>query len=76
MQVIVSFDGKNSQALALLQYIKTLDFISVSEKSELLTSEQKIAIDEGLQDVADGNTFEHYSVLKQTKEKYPHLFLK
>ena len=46
------------------------------KKVHLLSLSQKKAIDEALKDVANGNVHSHEAVMAQTRERYPHLFVK
>jgi len=74
MQLTLNIDPLNSKAIALLNYIRTLDFISFDEKKINLSEIQKGAIEEGLKALHEGKSLEHSEVLKKTKKKYPNLF--
>ena len=73
MQLTINIDPTNAKALALLNYIKTLDFITF-EESQDLTDAQKSAIDKGLEALEQGKSFTHSEVMRETKERYPNLF--
>lgn len=73
MRLII--DIKDSKAEAFLNFIKSLDFISVNKEDEyILTDEQKKAIDKGLNDIEQGNVFSHEEVLLELKHKHPKYF--
>jgi len=74
MKITLDIDVSNTKALALLNYIRTLDFISISEDKLILTDEQKQDIDVGLQDIKNKQTTSHEDVINQTKKRYPKLF--
>ena len=71
MKVTLNIDSSNSQALALLNYLNTLDFVSTEEN---LSERQKEAINIGLQDIQKNKTTSYNDVIKETKKKYPQLF--
>ena len=73
MIVTLDIDTSDSKALALLNYIRTLDFISIGEKTEI-SPEQKKAIDKGLEQLMEGNGIAHSDVMKETEQRYPQLF--
>lgn len=73
MQLTINIDPTNEKALALLNYIRTLDFITLEEK-QTLTDAQKRVIDEGLKSLEQGKSYTHSEVMKETKERYPNLF--
>jgi hypothetical protein len=72
MKLTIDIDLSNNKALALLNYIKTLDFINIEESK--LTSEQKKAIDSALTSVKKGKTVSHNSVMNDTRKRFPQLF--
>ena len=74
MKITLDIDTSDSKALALLNYIRTLDFISIGEKVETITPEQKKAIDVGIEQLEKGNGMLHSEVMKETKNRYPQLF--
>ena len=73
MQLTINIDLSNAKALALLNYIRTLDFVNVEEDA-VLTTEQKKAIDIGLESLKDGKGIKHDDVMKDTKNRYHNLF--
>ena len=73
MQLTLNIDLSNAKALALLNYIRTLDFVNVEEDA-VLTTEQKKAIDIGLESLKDGKGIKHDDVMKDTKNRYHNLF--
>ena len=74
MQLTINIDTSNHQAIALLNYIRTLDFVSFNDKKIKLSDIQKEALNEGLKDLHESKSLEHSEVLKETKKKYPTLF--
>ncbi len=74
MKITLDIDTSDLKAVALLNYIRTLDFISIGEKTGTLTSEQTKAIDKGLEQLEKGDGLAHSKVMKQTKQRYPQLF--
>jgi PHD/YefM family antitoxin component YafN of YafNO toxin-antitoxin module len=46
----------------------------VKENPFSLSPEQKTAIDEALDDVANGRVHSHHSVMEETKKRFPRLF--
>ena len=74
MKITLDFDITNAKAMALLNYLKTLDFISISEDKVKLTNDQKQAIDIGLHDVGSNKTTSQQEVVNETRERYPKLF--
>mgnify|MGYP003406124694 CR=1 FL=1 len=46
----------------------------IEETPFSLSLEQKKAIDEALDDVANGRVHSHQSVMEETKKRFPHLF--
>lgn len=68
-------DINDNKADAFLNFIKSLDFISVNNEDEIsLTDEQKNAIDLGLNDFEQGNVFSHEEVLLELKNKHSKYF--
>jgi len=74
MKITIDFDLSDSKALALLNYIRTLDFITIKEIPDELYSYQKQAIDKGIEQLDEGQKITHEQVLKESKERYPNLF--
>jgi PHD/YefM family antitoxin component YafN of YafNO toxin-antitoxin module len=46
----------------------------IDKEVSLLSAAQKKAIDEALDDVANGRVHSHESVREETKKRFPHLF--
>jgi PHD/YefM family antitoxin component YafN of YafNO toxin-antitoxin module len=46
----------------------------ISKEISLLSPAQKKAIDEALEDVANGRVHSHQYVMEETKKRFPHLF--
>ena len=74
MQLTLNIDISNAKALALLNYIRTLDFVSIGENQDL-TDNQKQAIDFGIASLENGKYTKHTDVLNETKLRYPNLFV-
>ena len=73
MQLTLNIDLSNNKALAWLNYMKTLEFISFTEEIRL-SEIQKQAIDIGIDAINQGKTYEHKDVMEATKKRYPNLF--
>ena len=55
----ITISENSSKALALLNYLKTLDFISITEAKDWyneLSPEQIKSVNKGLEDLKNGNT--------------------
>ena len=74
MRIILDIDITNVKALALLNYIRTLDFIAIKENKNILTNEQKQAIDKSIEQLKNGESFTHDQVMNETKQRYHNLF--
>ncbi|HBX51793.1 MAG: hypothetical protein A2275_18185 [Bacteroidetes bacterium RIFOXYA12_FULL_35_11] len=74
MQITLNIDLANQNAIALLNYIQTLDFIKIENEKVMLTEAQKTAINEGLKALKNGKSMEHSQVMEETKKRYPNLF--
>lgn len=72
-QLIVKLDMSHSKAQALLNYIKTLDFVSFEDKY-VLSDVEKNAIDEGISSLDNGEKLKHKDVMNNMKKRYPNLF--
>lgn len=48
----------------------------IDKKVSLLSVAQKTAIDEALEDIANGRVHSHEDVMLERKKRYPHLFNK
>jgi predicted transcriptional regulator len=76
MKITIDIDMNNAKALALLNYIRTLDFISLNENMADFSDEQKAAIDKALLSVEEGKTTAHDKVMQKLENKYPKYFAK
>jgi hypothetical protein len=66
-------DAPNTEAL--INYIKSLEnVIDVQEDVYSLSEEEKMDIDEALEDSKNGQFSSHSEVMQRTKERYPNLF--
>jgi len=74
MKVILDIDMSNAKAIALLNYIRTLDFISIKGEKIVLSEAQRKAIEAGIQDFDEKKTFSTDEVLKESRKRYPELF--
>ncbi|WP_421871883.1 hypothetical protein [Marinoscillum sp.] len=75
-----------AEKLSLIEWLAKVDddriikqFKALQQSNEAglslnLTLEEKAAVDQGLKSIEEGNVHDHDSVMKSTKEKYPHLF--
>ena len=68
-----SLDISNTKALAFLNYMRTLEFVSFKE-SNLLTEEQKQFVDVGIDALEQGKSQTHNEVMNETQKRYPNLF--
>lgn len=73
MQLTVKLDMSNAKAPALLNYIKTLDFVSF-EDVYILSEIEKQAVDEGIEALERGEKLKHKDVINNMKKRYPNLF--
>ncbi|QSB27224.1 type II toxin-antitoxin system Phd/YefM family antitoxin [Flavobacterium sp. CLA17] len=48
--------------------------LNEEDDESLLSDNQKAAIDEALEDVANGRIHSHQDVMEKTKKRFPHLF--
>jgi len=70
--VTISFTENNSKAVALLNYLKTLDFIKISTNTDWwdeLSQENISDIKEGLHDIEIGNTYSDKDVRLAAKQR-------
>jgi len=71
-QVTISFTENNNKALALLNYLKTLDFIKVSTDTDWwdeLEQRDISDIQEGIYDIETGNTHSDTAVRETIKAR-------
>ncbi len=73
MQLIVKLDMSHAKAPALLDYIKTLDFVSFEDKYTLSEAEKQ-AVDIGIDALERGEKLKHKDVMGNMKKRYPNLF--
>jgi len=73
MQLTLNIDLSNNKALALINYIRTLEFVTFTEDFSLTKKEQQ-AIDVGIDAIKKGQSFKHEEVMLETKKRYPNLF--
>ena len=65
----------NTQVIARRKGRSDVIVPSDNEEEECLLSDaQKNAIDEALEDVANGRVHSHQYVMEETKKRFPHLF--
>ena len=74
MQIVLNIDLSNQNALALINYIKTLDFIKIENMGVVLSDEEKRAVDVGLKAAKKGKTIEHRQLMSDLKNQFPNLF--
>ena len=65
----ITIDIKESKALAFLNFIQSLDFVTIKENEFALSPELEKAIDEGLKQVEEGKVFPHKEAMQQLKKK-------
>ncbi len=73
LQITLKIDPENVKAMALLNYIKTLEYVSVETTTEL-TDDQKDAVDTGIEALSYGQLTKHQDVVNETKKRYPDLY--
>jgi predicted transcriptional regulator len=73
LQITLKIDPENVKAMALLNYIKTLEFVLVETTIEL-TDDQKNAVDTGIDALNYGRITKHQDVVHETKKRYPDLY--
>ena len=67
MKLTLDIDINNNKALALLNYLRTLDFIEISKTNDWydeLNFKQKESINKGIEDLENGNTYADEDVRK------------
>ena len=74
MKITLDIDATNIRAIALVNYLRTLDFVNFEEGSYSLSELQKQAIDKGLQSLKKEEGISHEQVVSETKARYPELF--
>lgn len=74
MKLTINIDLSSNKAIALLNYIKTLEFINIEEESKSLTKEEKKKLNQAIKSLDEGKGISHQDVMQQTKSKFPKLF--
>ena len=76
MKVTLDIDTNSLDAVALLNYIRSLKYVNILEEStDELTAEQKAAIDKGLKSLEKG-VLSHEEAMNSARARFPHLFEK
>ncbi|MES2588257.1 MAG: hypothetical protein V4622_04700 [Bacteroidota bacterium] len=73
----ITLDIKENKAIAFLNFIQSLDFVTIDEKVYeviTLTSKQKKAIDEGLKQIEEGKIISNENVMSELKNRHPKYF--
>ena len=67
-------DDSNPKAKALLDFLRTFDFIK--EENNMLTFNEDLnqALEDGLESINKNGGVPHEDVMRKMKEKYPNLF--
>lgn len=74
MKLTIDINPDNKEALALLNYIRSLQYVQITEEESVeLTEDQRSAIDKGLKSLEDG-PLTHEEVMASTRSRFPHLF--
>ena len=71
-QFTISISENNNKALALLNYLKTLDFVSITKIEDWydeLSQEQIKSINKGLEDLENGNIHKDEDVRKSIHQR-------
>ena len=83
--MMMNIQQLQNDKLNIINWISQLQDYTIVEKVKsimtspdecLLTSEQKKAIDEGLQSIKAKGTTPHNIVMEETKKRFPHLYNK
>ena len=72
MRFTIDIDTSNNKALALINYIRTLDFIKISKTTDWwdeLNFKQKESINKGIEDLENGNTYADEDVRKNIHQR-------
>ncbi len=76
MKVTLDIDTSSLDAIALLNYIRSLKYVNILEEgTEELTVVQKAAIDKGLKSLEKG-ALSHDEAMNSARSRFPHLFEK
>ena len=72
MKLTIDIDINNNKALALLNYLKTLDFIKIYKTTDWydeLNIKHKESVKKGIEDLESGNTFADEDVRKEIHQR-------
>ena len=72
MKLTLEIDINNNKALALIDFIRTLDFIKISKTTDWydeLNFKQKESINKGIEDLENGNTYADEDVRKNIHQR-------
>jgi hypothetical protein len=67
----ITIDIQDSKATAFLNFIQSLDFVTINEEDNQLTDYTKRAIDIGLQQVEEGRTLSNDEVISEIRNRHP-----
>jgi len=73
MRLTIDIDPSDFKASAFLDYMRTLDFISIREDKSL-TPEQIAAIEVGIASIETDGAIPHDQVMADMKLRFPDLF--
>ena len=70
-------DDSNSKAKALLEYLRTLEFVEEDQDDwgKEISQELESSILQGLKDEKDGKVLPHKTVMSELRNEFPHLGL-
>ena len=74
MKLTLNIDLDNNKAIALVNYLRTLDFVNFEEGSFSLSMWQKEAVQAGIRSLEKGDGIPHDQIVSETKARYPELF--
>lgn len=72
-EYILQLPDNYSSAKALLEYIKSLDFVKLTPSKDWydeLTAEQKEGIETALQELKDGKSIAHHDVVNRINKRF------
>jgi len=67
----ITIDIQDSKATAFLNFIQSLDFVTINEEDNQLTDYTKRGIDIGLQQVEEGKTLSNDEVISEIRNRHP-----
>jgi len=73
MQVTLEIDTKSKKAMALLNYLRELEFVSIKHE-ESISAELRKALDKGLDQLDRGVSLTNEDIVAESKQRYPNLF--